>query len=62
MLCPLYVKLFNKIFDSGVFPAEWLTGTLVQLYMKKGDIHEPSDYRDITLLSCMGKLFSSMYT
>ena len=60
MLCPLYVKLLNKIFDSGVFPNEWLTGTTVPLYMKKCDIHEPSNYRRITLLSCMGKLFTSI--
>ena len=60
MLCPLYVKLFNKIFDSGVFPDEWLIGTIVPLYKNKGDSHDPNNYRGITLLSCTGKLFTSV--
>ena len=57
---PLYVLLFNKILDTGVFPAEWLVGVIVPLYKNKGDVHDPNNYRGITLLSCIGKLFTSI--
>ena len=57
-LCPLYVRIFNKILDTGVMPSEWLVGTIVPLY--KGDIQDVNNYRGITLLSCMGKLFTSI--
>ena len=60
LLCPLYVKLFNKILDSGVFPTEWLTGVIVPLYKNKGEANDTNNYRGITLLSCMGKLFTSV--
>ena len=60
LLCPLYVKLFNKILDEGVFPLEWTTGVIVAIYKNKGDVNDTNNYRGITLLSCMGKLFTSI--
>ncbi len=58
LLCPLYVKMFNKILDTGVMSSEWSVGTIVPLYKNKGDIQDVNNYRGITLLSCMGKLFT----
>ena len=60
VLCPLYVKLFNKILDTDIMPTEWLIGLIVPLYKNKGDIQDVNNYRGITLLSCMGKLFTSI--
>lgn len=60
ILSPLYVKLFNKILDTGCFPEEWLIGTIVPIYKNKGDVKDVNNYRGITLLSCMGKLFTSV--
>ncbi len=60
LLCPLYVKIFNKILDTGVFPSEWSIGVIVPLYKNKGDPTDTNNYRGITLLSCMGKLFTSV--
>ena len=60
LLCPLYDKLFNKILDTGVFPSEWLTGVIIALYKSKGVVNDTNNYRGITLLSCMGKLFTSI--
>lgn len=54
---PLYVKLLNRILDTGDFPSEWLVGVVIPLYNNKGDIKDCNNYRAITLLSCMGKLF-----
>ena len=55
-----YVDFFNLIFDAGVVPEEWLTGIVKPIYKNKGDPHLPDNYRPITLLSCMGKLFTSI--
>ncbi len=60
MLLPLYVKLRNKVFDSGVMPTEWLVGMIVLIYKNKSDTHDVNNYRGITLLSCPGKLFTSI--
>lgn len=60
LLCPLYIGLFNKILDTGVLPADWLVGVVVPLYKNKGDMQDVNNYRGITLLSCMGKLFTSI--
>ena len=60
ILCKLYVKLFNRILDTGHLPDEWLIGVIIPLYKNKGNIDEPHNYRGITLLSCLGKLFTSI--
>ena len=59
-LLPLYVELFNLIFDTGVVPEVWLTGLVKPIYKGKGDRNQPENYRPITLLSCLGKLFTSI--
>ena len=56
----MYVKLFNKILDTGIMPTEWLIGLIVPLYKNQGDIQDINNYRGITLLSCIGKLFTSI--
>ena len=60
VMCPLYIKLFNKILDSGTFPEEWLVGVIIPLYKNKGNTDDCNNYRGITLLSCVGKLFTSI--
>lgn len=49
--------LFNKLFETGYFPDKWSDGFIVPIY-KKGDKNEPANYRGITLLSTIGKLFT----
>lgn len=34
---PVYKKLFNVIFDSGIVPDEWLIGIVKPIYKNKGD-------------------------
>ena len=48
--------LFNKIFDSGIFPDAWGEGYIVPIH-KKGSVE---NYRGITLLSVIGKLFTNI--
>lgn len=50
-------KLFNKIFEMGYFPSDWSEGFIIPIF-KKGDKNEVSNYRGITLLSTIGKLFT----
>jgi hypothetical protein len=50
----IYEKLFNLIFDCRIIPENWV------IYKNKGDSSEPKHYRPITILSCVGKLFTSV--
>ena len=57
---PIYRELFNLLLDTGVFPSEWSIGMISPIYKNKGDNKEPANYRPITLLSCLGKVFTSI--
>jgi hypothetical protein len=54
------MKLINLVFDSGFFPECWTVGIIKPLYTNKGDPTNPENYRPITLLSCMGKVFTAI--
>jgi hypothetical protein len=57
-LVELIVKLFNLILRTGHVPEEWAIGLIVPIFKKKGSKSDPNNYRGITLLSCLGKLFT----
>jgi len=48
-------KLFNRSLRSGVFPDSWKTAHVTPIH-KKSDKNNCSNYRPISLLSCVGKL------
>ena len=52
-------RLFNLALNSGIVPSDWYIGIIIPLYKNKGSIDDPEKYRGITLLSCLGKLFTS---
>ena len=54
------VSLFNEVLNQGVVPEDWLIGHIVPLFKNKGDKKDANNYRGITLLSCIGKLFTSI--
>ena len=56
---PLYVKLFNIMLDTGIVPSDWSVGVIIPIH-KKGDKANPDNHRGVTLLSCFGKLFTSV--
>ena len=60
IMLPVYVKLFNLAFDTGLIPESWLVGNILPIYKHKGNIQSPENYRPITLLSCLGKLFTAI--
>ena len=59
-LIKMITKLFSLVFETGIIPTEWTIGIIRPIYKKKGSINDPDNYRGITLLSCIGKLFTSI--
>ena len=59
-LVNIYCKLFNLVFNSGIVQETWLNGITRPIYKNKGDANDPDNYRAITLISCLGKLFTSI--
>ena len=58
-LSPTLCNLFNKLYEIGYFPETWTEGYIIPLH-KKGSINDVENYRGITLLSVLGKLFSKV--
>ena len=48
------------ILESGIVPDIWCTGIILSIFKNKGDDNNPDNYRGITILSCLGKLFTSV--
>ena len=59
ILMPIYLKVFNLIFSTGLFPDTWSQGLIIPIH-KKGDKMNPGNYRSITLLGRFSKLFTSI--
>ena len=58
IMLPTYVKLFNIVFNTGIIPESWTDGIIKPIYKNKGNPKHPENYRPISLLSCLGKLFT----
>lgn len=59
MFLPVLLKLFNTMLQIGYFPESWAQGVIIPLH-KKGDINNVNNYRGITLISHLAKLFTSL--
>ncbi|UYV62957.1 hypothetical protein LAZ67_2002616, partial [Cordylochernes scorpioides] len=56
----IYLRnLFNKILGTSQVPQEW-TKTIIHPIFKNGDPDNPSNYRGISLISNLSKLFTSI--
>ena len=66
ILRPYICKLFNAILFSEYYPEMWSKGYIVPIH-KKGNVNDPSNYRGITISSCLGispkfvRLLNNMY-
>ena len=49
-------QLFSVIWQEEIVPRQWRDGLIVNIF-KKGDREDPGNYRGITLLSVVGKVF-----
>jgi hypothetical protein len=59
IISPFLTKFFNCLFDRGVFPEDWTKAVIVPLF-KKGDPNIVDNYRGISLLCIMSKIFTSI--
>ena len=41
-------------------PSSWTEDTICSIYKNKGSVNNPDNYRGITVVSCFGKLFTSV--
>ena len=56
----LIVKLFNIILKTGIIPSSWCISFISPIYKNKGSKSDPDNYRGISLISCLGKLFTAV--
>ena len=55
----LILSIFNSILTLECFPKQWCVGSITPVF-KSGEKNNPTNYRGITLLSCLGKLFTKI--
>ena len=58
-LCKPITKLFNFIWNTEQVSSSWSDGFICPIH-KKGSRSDSGNYRGITLLSCLGKLFQTV--
>ena len=51
------VRLFNICFLLSIVPVDWVIACMVPSYKGKGDMYEHSNFRGISLLSVVGKVY-----
>ena len=61
IIIPLLNKFFNRIFDHADYPEPWSYSIIVSL-LKKGNANDPNNYRGISLLDVLGKIYTSILT
>jgi hypothetical protein len=52
-------SIFNHILHNSDYPSSW-AASIIQPIHKSGDKNNPSNYRGISLINCLGKLFTSI--
>lgn len=50
-------KLFNQAFNIAYFPTAWKSAIVIPILKTGKQANDPSSYRPISMLSCLGKLF-----
>ena len=59
--CAFHLKdLFENIWNAERVPQDWKEGVIIPVFKNKGNSHDPSNYRPITLLSVPSKVFTSI--
>ena len=52
-------SLFERIFSSGEYPDAWRLSRLITIH-KKGDLLNTNNYRGISIMDCVGKLYDAI--
>jgi hypothetical protein len=59
-LCDVFAKIFNCCIDSQSIPSEWKTAVVVPLYKNKGYTTDLNNFRGISILPIIAKLFEKV--
>ena len=49
--------IFNRSIETSIFPDEWKSARITPLYKKFGNRSDPSNYRPISIIPVMAKVF-----
>ena len=58
-IAPILTRIFNIVFVKGVFPKTWGESIICPIH-KSGTVHDPGNYRGISLLNTMYKIMSKI--
>ena len=61
IIAPSLTQIFIKSIDTGIFPTEWKLAR-VTLIFKKGKRDDPNNYRPISVIPTVAKIFQKLYT
>lgn len=61
LIVPILTPLFNAIFNSGDFPSKWAQSIICPIH-KKGSQDDPDNFRGISLINIISKIFTSVLT
>ena len=59
IISPFLLKLYNRLFSNGEYPRLWSEGIIVPIF-KGGNLEEAGNYRGITLINILGKVYSQI--
>ena len=59
-MLPIYHVIFNIILKTGIIPENWSIAIINPVYKNKGDKRSAENYRGISLVSCLCKVFTSL--
>ena len=60
-ILPFLNVLFNKIYDTGIFPSEWSKSIICPIH-KSGSLSNPENFRGISLINSISKIFTNILT
>ena len=56
----ILLGFYNRIWEAGEIPSSWKEAIVVSIYKNKGSDTDPANYRPISLLNAIYKLFAAM--
>ena len=54
-----YMKIFNVILKTGIYPKSWKESFTIPIY-KSEDKNDPNNYRGVSLINCLPKIFNTI--
>ena len=59
VISPSLLYLYNRMFRNGEYPRSWGDGIITPIF-KKGDVNDAGNYRGITLINVLVKIYSQL--